>query len=685
MALTVVLVVLGSAGVASALTEDVQVIVTAPLGPYRVGDLVPVTVYTYHQGVLADPANVTLGVDEHPNPPRLVNATRTGQGTFTASVEILASDLSDYSGYPGYQLLMIFANATIANVTDEAYLYISVVPPAPPALEVSIAASPAEVAPGGVVNVTATVRAHGVPQDANAIEITVSSSQPRVLEPLGVHYVGPGSYRAAYSVPADLRGWATLYISADAEVGTEVAYNSTIVRVRPPTPFVVWYSLAHANETRYDLVLHVANETGWPVAGADVNLTYGLDCYPSCSIYGSDDATTDAFGAAPLAVLHPTLPLDPWELAVPFQANVSKDGAWQTVNGFAFAPSPYPFSLSGVALEGVPRTYLPGERVFVNFTVTYWGAAGQPASFYAYTPDRVLAAGATYIDASSHIGFNFIMPAGPVAMTVSANLSGYWIEGHGAVLPTNTTAIHAGPVRIGDTVPITVSLPGRSAVGAMVAFLPYDPTEVDLLSSSSWYPLGGGGLYWYETASSGSTLTYNLTLPRFLPKDQTYILIVQTGGVGFGRYGSADPVYTQIVTLSNQLPVAAASLSRSDVIPGEAVSLDASRSSDADGLIAAYGVDWGDGTRTPWTPNATADHAYGAPGLYVVTVRVSDDSGATNSTSYALRVESTVLGIRSSVFWPVLGISAVALAAVAVFVLQRRRRKATGAPPPNGP
>jgi len=697
VALTAVLVILGATDLSSALTEDVEVILTAPVRTYRVGDSLSLTVYVYHRGVLVDPSNVNVGVDEYPNAPRLLNVTRVSVGTFTSQAQILVSDLGTYPVNAAGDLPFdLFANATVANVTDEEYLTVNVIRPAPLPFEVSVIASPSEVVAGGVVNVSVTVRRNGSLQDADAVWVNVSSSvKPYQSTSLVVQHVGLGSYRAAYRVPTDIHDIESLWVLAEATLGTNTTFNSTTVIVKLTPVFNVWYSLDFANRTRYDIRLHVANETGWPVAGADVNLTYELTCYPNCSIEGSANGTTDALGAVSLTLLHTNLPIDPSDLALPFRATVTKDEQRQDVAGFAFAPSVEADAASGIYLDGSSQTYAPGEEVFVNFTVTLWAAPGTPAQFYAYTADRVLAAGETYVDPAMHIGFDFIMPAEVVYLRVSANLSGYWIYGRGAIFPTNTSAIHVGPIAIGGTTPITVSLPGRSGIAASIALLPYNTSEPFLLSGSSWYPLGGAGLYWDGASSSGSTLTYNLTLPRFLPKDQTYILVVQTGGLYFGSYGWPDPatnpVYTRVVYIANQLPAARGVLSVNDLVPGETAAIDLSRSSDPDGLITAYEVDWGDGTPTHWTADPTADHAYRSAGLYVVTVRVTDDSGATNSTAYAVRVESTVLGVRSSVFWPVMGMLGVALLAVAIILVQRRRRKPEASvppsdvPPPGGP
>lgn len=78
---------------------------------------------------------------------------------------------------------------------------------------------------------------------------------------------------------------------------------------------------------------------------------------------------------------------------------------------------------------------------------------------------------------------------------------------------------------------------------------------------------------------------------------------------------------------------------------GDAVLLDASASSDSDGTIVRYEWDAdGDGSIDHDSATPTATHVYTAPGDYTAMVRVTDDSGLTQSATIAVHVDPAVAG-----------------------------------------
>ena len=84
-------------------------------------------------------------------------------------------------------------------------------------------------------------------------------------------------------------------------------------------------------------------------------------------------------------------------------------------------------------------------------------------------------------------------------------------------------------------------------------------------------------------------------------------------------------------TAANQSPVAAFTSSCTNLD----CSFDGSTSSDADGTVASYAWDFGDGTSGT---GSTPTHTYGLAGTYTVVLTVTDDKGATNQVSHAVTV-----------------------------------------------
>ncbi len=97
-----------------------------------------------------------------------------------------------------------------------------------------------------------------------------------------------------------------------------------------------------------------------------------------------------------------------------------------------------------------------------------------------------------------------------------------------------------------------------------------------------------------------------------------------------GGAAASDAV---VVTVNpNQPPTASFTYTTS----GLTVDVNGSGSSDPDGTITSYSWDWGDGS--PVASGVTASHTYGEAGTYTVSLTVTDNGGATGSTSRSVTV-----------------------------------------------
>ena len=96
--------------------------------------------------------------------------------------------------------------------------------------------------------------------------------------------------------------------------------------------------------------------------------------------------------------------------------------------------------------------------------------------------------------------------------------------------------------------------------------------------------------------------------------------------------GHIDIETKSIEVTTNQAPIA----SFNYTIDGKTVSVDASSSYDPDGTIVLYEWDWdSDGIFDENYTIPTASHTYESAGNYTITLRVTDDDGATDTTTSA--------------------------------------------------
>ena len=107
-----------------------------------------------------------------------------------------------------------------------------------------------------------------------------------------------------------------------------------------------------------------------------------------------------------------------------------------------------------------------------------------------------------------------------------------------------------------------------------------------------------------------------------------------------GRYlatGSWDSTIKlwEIQTVENQTPQARFTFSPSKPIVGQSVRFDASSSSDPDGTITGYAWDFGDSSTGL---GKITTHSYNRSGSFTVTLTVTDDDGAADSTSKTITI-----------------------------------------------
>lgn len=154
-------------------------------------------------------------------------------------------------------------------------------------------------------------------------------------------------------------------------------------------------------------------------------------------------------------------------------------------------------------------------------------------------------------------------------------------------------------------------------------------------ASASSDPDGTIESYGWDWGDGTSSVTATPTTSHDYDEPGTYTVTLT---VTDDRGGVATAIREVVVTAPNQGPLASFEV---DVV-GRLVSVDASASSDPDGSIVGYSWSWGDGT--PAGSGTTATHLFGADGTYQVTLTVTDDDGASATTSRVVEVEAPLPG-----------------------------------------
>jgi len=103
----------------------------------------------------------------------------------------------------------------------------------------------------------------------------------------------------------------------------------------------------------------------------------------------------------------------------------------------------------------------------------------------------------------------------------------------------------------------------------------------------------------------------------------------------------ATDTFSDVISVNITEPVPLFTYASHCPIPNEIINFDASTSDDPDGNIDEYAWDWTtDGTYDTTSSTPTASHSYASPGNYTVTLKCTDNHGATNTT----QMEVTVFG-----------------------------------------
>lgn len=156
---------------------------------------------------------------------------------------------------------------------------------------------------------------------------------------------------------------------------------------------------------------------------------------------------------------------------------------------------------------------------------------------------------------------------------------------------------------------------------------------------------------WSKMQKNGNVFTANVQILKFsksncsvigayrCPVKHTYDLGVLEPGTYIFILKVWDEEVKRLkfnISKQNLAPIADFAYSPQSPRVCEAITFDASSSYDPDGSIVSYEWDFGDGNKTE---GKVVTHAYSQAGSYIVTLTVTDDNGATNTTSEVVTVE----------------------------------------------
>ena len=152
---------------------------------------------------------------------------------------------------------------------------------------------------------------------------------------------------------------------------------------------------------------------------------------------------------------------------------------------------------------------------------------------------------------------------------------------------------------------------------------------------------------WGEIVRNGNNFIVDTKIEQFTgvrimiaPEPTTHTHTYDLGILPAGTYkfifkAWGENVKTLVFKVGNQPPVASFTYSPQYPNVNENITFNASSSYDPDGKIVKYKWDFGDGSKKE---GKVVTHTYSQAGSYVVTLTVTDDDGATNTTSKVVTV-----------------------------------------------
>jgi PKD repeat protein len=279
---------------------------------------------------------------------------------------------------------------------------------------------------------------------------------------------------------------------------------------------------------------------------------------------------------------------------------------------FAFADGPAPVTAS---FTYDPSTPLTGESVTFTSTSTAFPELANQVVSEEWDLDNDGS-----FETSGHTAQRSFAAAGTYTVSLRATDS------------LGNADTHPEEITVGDRPPSAAftMTPNPALTGQTVSFDASDSSDLDGTIAKYEWDLDGDGSF--ET-DSGTDPTVELSYSS--PQAITVKLrVVDNSG--------SDATTTHSLTINNRSPTASFTGLPNPALTGQTVNFDGSASSDPDGTIADYKWDLdGNGSfETDSGTDATVSRAYASSSSVTVKLRVTDDGGATDTSSLELTVNN---------------------------------------------
>lgn len=303
--------------------------------------------------------------------------------------------------------------------------------------------------------------------------------------------------------------------------------------------------------------------------------------------------------------------------------------------------------------QGVTLYATAGSQIVLFLTWNDWPQASSDYDLYLYDPTGHLVASSTKYQTGTEEPTESLQVSAPTSGVYSIRIQG---TGHKSVelfslnhsvTPAVASSSILAPANVEEVVAVGAIDYAHYTTGPQESYSSQGPTNdgrpkpdlctTDRVSTgtapyTTFY--GTSGAAPHAAGVAALLLDQNPSLSEAALRSH---LLSQTVPMGNPNVYGNGRLELQPPTGPNQLPTAAFTFSPPSPIVGGPIAFNGSASTDSDGSIVSYTWNFGDGTSGA---GPTASHAYAAPGAYTVRLTVTDDDGATGTTSSPIAVTS---------------------------------------------